>query len=228
MTARAGEGPSRHGAVPQPEDSMLTSAFRTRAAEVFGGGERSFQLAQGDAMRLWLAWRGDPAYLIAKLGDRSERESTWRVVRFTEVPELAAEHDHVEARGLGGVLPDHVLAHFARFAFQESSRVPGAEAEVAGTTEHGAARIPGLEIQRVAYGYLKAGMSLTIRWPSRGAPGLCSRVMSLSQDSIQDSKYPGLERGTDWRTEGDQGLTRFLARVEKKNQRRWVRRITRG
>lgn len=185
-------------------------------------------MAEDDAFRLWLAWRGDPSYIIACLSDRGEREGSWRVVKYTEIQELWERHNHVEARSLGQDFPEHVLARLFQFVSREAGRVPGAEtiletAKNAPGPSHAAQPIPG-----DAYGHLKAGGTLTVRWPSREAPGLFARIMVLSKDSIQDSKYPGLERALGARRERDRGFTRFLERADRKRQKRWVRWVTHG
>ncbi|MDG7016554.1 MAG: hypothetical protein JRM82_04170, partial [Nitrososphaerota archaeon] len=151
----------------------MAITFRTRAMEVFGRHGQSLQLAQDDAYRLWLAWRGDPSYLIANLSDRKDRESAWRVVKYTDIPELAEEHDHVEARSLGHDFPDHVLARLTQFVLRELNGLSGAEVEMRGNEE----QTPGTSRQAItedAFGHLKAGKVITVRWPSKGAPGLLS------------------------------------------------------
>ena len=210
------------------KDSELAAAFRSRASEVFGRHDRSLQLAQDDASRLWLAWRGDPTYLIANLSDRMETEGAWRVVKYTEIPEITETHDHVEARSLGHDFPDHVLAHLTQFVLQELSRLPGAKVEVGETQEEAKSDFSHRAIAEEAYNLLKAGKALTIRWSSRGAPGLFSRILVLSKDSVQYSKYPALDRVTASRRESDRGFTKFLERAEKKHQKRWVRWVTHG
>jgi hypothetical protein len=213
---------------PRQVDSTLAADFRTRAMEAFGRHEKSLQLAQDEALRLWLAWRGDPSYLIVKLSDRSDRDSAWRVVKFTEIPRLTTERDYVEARSLGLSFPENVLAHFTRFVLQELDRTPGAEAEAVDNPD---GRITKLSRQAVlggAFGRLTAGDVLTVRWPSNVAPGLPSRIVVLSKGAFQDSKYPAFDRGADARRGTDRGFTKFLERAEKKHQQRWVRWVTRG
>jgi len=209
-------------------DSSLAADFRTRAREAFGRNERSLRFAQDDAVRLWLAWRGDMSYLIVKLSDRSDRESAWRLAKYTEIPELTTEHDYLEARSLGYSFPEHVLAHFTRFVLQELDRIPGAESEVREQLDEKVTKLSRQAVQEEAFVRLSAGEVLTVRWPSKGAPGLLSRIAVLSKNSIQNSKYPGLDRGVNAGRGSDRGFTKFLERAEKKNQQRWVRWATRG
>ena len=171
---------------------------------------------------------GDPSYLIANFSDRAERESSWRVVRYTEIPELPEGHNHVEARSLGRDLPEHVLARLVQFVLKELDRVPGAEVKVEGSPEGQGENLLHRAIAERACSHVKAGGVLTIRWPSKEAPGLFSRIIVLSKDSILDSKYPALDRATGPERESDRGFTKFLERAEKKRQKRWVRWVTHG
>jgi hypothetical protein len=222
------DGTSQRSSDPVgPKDSQLAAAFQTRAREVFGRNEKAQLLAEDDAFRLWLAWRGDPSYLIANLSDRKDRESAWRIVKYADIPGLAEEHDHVEARSLGEDFPDHVLARLTQFVLRELNGLSGAEVEMRGNEEQ-TPRTFRQPITEDAFGYLKAGKVITIRWPSKGAPGLFSRILVLSKDSIQDSKYPALDSVTGPHREGDRGLAKFLERAEKKHQKRWVRWVTHG
>ena len=218
----------RREASPQQIDSSLAADFQIRAREAFGRHERSLRLAQDEAVRLWLAWRGDPSYLIVKLSDRSDRESAWRVAKYNEIPELTTEHDYLEARSLGYSFPEHVLAHFTRFVLQELNRISGAESEAREGRDEKITKLSRQAVQEEAFGRLRAGEVLTVRWPSKGTPRLLSRIVVLSKNSIQDSKYPGLDRGVDSVRGSDRGFTKFLLREEKKNQQRWVRWATRG
>jgi hypothetical protein len=210
------------------KESELAASFQTRAREVFGRQDKAQRLAEEDAFRLWLAWRGDPSYLIANLSDRAERESSWRVVRYTEIPELSEGRNHVEARSMGIDFPEHVLARLTQYVLRELDRVPGAEVKVEGSPEGQDEDLPHRAIAERAYGHVKAGRTLTIRWPSKEAPGLFSRIIVLSKDSILDSKYPALDRATSPERESDRGFTKFLERAEKKHQKRWVRWVTHG
>ena len=230
MVAARGEGEAsqRRNDHPRGSDIDLAGAFRTRAMEVFGRHDRSLGLAQDDAFRLWLAWRGDPSYLVANLSDRTERESSWRVVRYTEIPGLSEEYDHVEARSIGQVFPEHVLARLTQFVLRELSRAPGAEVEVEGFPGDQSSRLSREAVEAEAFGQLKAGRALTVRWPSNGAPGLSSRVLVLSKDSVMDSKYPALDGVVGPHRASDRGFTRFLERAERKRQKRWVRWATHG
>jgi len=222
-----GTSPRRSGPAGS-KDSELATFFQRRAREVFGRNEKAQRLAEEDAFRLWLAWRGDPSYLIANLNNRAGRESSWRVIRYTEIPELAMERDHLEARSLGRSFPEHILAHFTRFVIQELDRMPGAESEVGEDQDEGIMKLSRQAVQEEAFGRLRAGEVLTVRWPSKGAPGLFSRIAVLSKNSIQDSKYPALDRKADVGRGSERGFTKFLERAEKKNQQRWVRWATRG
>ena len=222
------ETSQRRSGPASSKDSVLAAFFQTRAREVFGRNEKAQCLAEEDAFRLWLAWRGDPSYLIAHLSDRTGRESSWRVIRYTEIPELAMERDHLEARSLGHSFPEHVLAHFTRFVIQELDRMPGAESEVGEDQDERIIKLSRQAVQEEAFGRLRAGGVLTVRWPSKGAPGLFSRIAVLSRNSIQDSKYPALDRKADTRCGSDRGFTKFLERADKKHQQRWVRWATRG
>lgn len=213
---------------PVAKVSELAAAFSARAQEVFGKHRNAQQDAEDDAFRLWLAWRGDPAYLIANLGGRGEREGLWRVVKYTEIPGLSETHNQVEARGLGQDFPEHVLARLFQFVSREASRTPGAEASLDGTETSPSPNHPGRVLQDDAYGRVKAGEVLTVRWPSKGAQGLFARIIVLSKGSIEDSKYPGLESASGARGRGDSRFTKFLERADRKRQKRWVRWVTHG
>ncbi len=210
------------------KESELAASFQTRAREVFGRHDKAQRMAEEDAFRLWLAWRGDPSYLIAILSDRGERESSWRVVRYTEIPELQEGHNHVEARSLGRDLPEHVLARLVQFVLKELDRVPGAEIEVEGSSEGKGEDFSHRTLTEGVYNHVREGRTLTIRWPSKAAPGLSSRIIVLSKDSIQDSKYPTLDRAMGSERESDRGFSKFLERADKKRQKRWVRWVTHG
>ena len=204
-------------------DSELERAFRTRANQIFGSKQRSVEAAIDEALELWLAWRGDSTYLIAAVGKRPDREMAWRVVRYTQVPELAAKYDETSARGLGGPFPDHILAFLVRFVSTELGRSRGAEllSESQGdsSSEIQSERIRSDEV----FGRLKRGAIITARWPSLKAPSLSRKLIVFSTDSIRCSEYPALD---DVESRKPPGLTRFLEKSEKKNRTRWV--VSRG
>lgn len=206
----------------------MADALRARASEVFGRHNRPLQLAKIDAFRLWLAWRGDSSYLIANLSGLPSREGSWQVVKYTEIPRLSEAHNYLEARCLGKEFPEHVQAHFIRFVLQEISRMPPAKVELEGSLEESGQDLPYRAVAEEAFSLVKGGRVLTARWPSKGAPGLFSRVIVLSNGSIQDSKYPALDRTPGPRRASNRGLTKFLERTEKKHQERWVRWVTHG
>lgn len=208
--------------------SELAAAFSQRAKEVFGRHRDARQAAEDDALRLWLAWRGDPTYLIANLGGTSGRESSWRVVKYTEIPGLLETHNQIEVRGLGQGFPEHVLASLFQFVSREAGRTPGAEFSLDEIeTSKGPDRLRRV-LPDDAYGRVKTGGILSVRWPSKGAPGLLARIIVLSNASLEDSRYPGLVSTSGARGRGDRGFTRFLERADRKRQKRWVRRVTHG
>jgi hypothetical protein len=210
------------------DDSELSTAFGVRAREVFGSHGKSQRLAEAEAIRLWLAWRGDQSYLVVHLGSRAVREGSWRVVRYTEIPGLSEEHNFIEARGFGRDLPEYVLARFIQFFVREVNRVPGARVTAEGIEESPGPVHVGHEIADEAYGYLKAGKVLTARWPGNGAPGLYARILVLSKDAVQDSRYPALAEVMGSHRESDRGFTKFLERAEAKRQKSWVKWVTHG
>ncbi len=209
------------------QEPGASAAFRARALEVFGRRRESLQLAQEDASRLWLAWRGDSSYLIAALADRVERESSWRVVGYTDLPELCGRHDYVRAQSLEAELPEHVLARLMRFVLEQLDRAPGADVRVSDAGNEGAPEPPSSLSWRRTYGSLKEGKVLTVQWPSKGAPGLSLRTIALSKSWLEDAKYPGLDRVAS-PGPGSHAFTRFLEQAERKRQKRWLRRAARG
>ncbi|MDE1852770.1 MAG: hypothetical protein KGI38_03360 [Thaumarchaeota archaeon] len=200
-------------------DSELERAFRTRANQIFGSKQRSVDTAIDEALELWLAWRGDPAYLIAALGKRPEREMTWRVIKYTQVPELTAKYDETSTRSLGGPFPDHILAFLVRFVTTELDCSRGGEllSEGQGDTssEIQSERIRSDEV----FGRLKRGATITAKWPSLKAPSLSRKLIILSTDRIKCSKYPALDNAGSRKAVG---FMRFLEKSEKKNRTRWV------
>ncbi len=199
-------------------DSELERTFRNRANQIFGSKRRSLVTANEEALELWLAWRGDPAYLIAEVGKRPDMERAWRVARFTQIPDLAAKYDDVSARSIGGSFPDHILAFFVRFLSAELSRSRGAELTSESSVNPSSEVQPESIRSDEVFGRLKKGATVTARWPSTTAPSLSRKVIVLSTDRITCSEYPALDVGR----RKSAGLMRFLERSEKKNRARWV------
>lgn len=204
-------------------DCEVASAFRKRASEVFPGRKNQLGMAEDDAVRLWLAWRGDPSFLIANLRKRTEREGSWRVVKYTEIPGLCERYAYLEARCLQQAFPDNVLARLAQFVISEVGHTPGAVVDVKGSekaVEHGTVEW--------SFSNVKEGLVVDVRWPSKVAPGLCSRIIVLSSDSILCSRFPALDRTTASNRTLDGGFARFLEKAERKEQKRWARWLTRS
>lgn len=200
------------------EDPELERAFRNRAAEILGSKRRHMATDISEALKLWLAWRGDPSYLIAAVGKRRERETAWHVVRYRQIPELAAKHDEVEARSLGEVFPDHVLAFLVKFVCAELDRHPDAEVLSENPNSSTEDRSERISADRI-FSHAKRGATVVVRWPSSSAYGLSRKTIMLAKDRIRYSEYPALDR---IESRNPIGLTRFLEMSEKKNRTRWV------
>lgn len=207
-------------ASPVEIDSDLGVAFGRRTSEVFGGMKRSRKTALEEALGLWLAWRGDSSYLITAVGKRPERESAWRVVGYTKVPELAKEYDQVEARSLAGAFPDQVLAFFARHIIAEVERRPGAEVFSEMVNDLGIQRARASAGQTFAL--VKDGRSVSVSWASKGAPGLASRTIALTGDRFQSSAYPLLDAASGKTRGNGPGFLKLLAKSARKKKVRWV------
>lgn len=204
-------------------DSELERAFRSRVNQIFGSKRRSVEMAIGEAFELWLAWRGDPAYLVAAVGKKPERELAWRIVRYTQIPELAARYDEIDASSLNGPFPDHILAFLVRFVSAELDRSRGAQALSEGPKALSSEIHPERISADLVFGRLKRGEMVIARWPSLKAPTLSRKTITLAVDRIECSEYPGLDSPDNRKPVG---LTRFLEKSEKKNRARWV--VSRG
>ena len=189
------------------------------ATKIFGRESKSQETALEEALGLWLAWRGDSTYFVAVVGKRPEREASWRVVKYTQIPNLATKYDQVEARSLEGHFPDRVIAFFARYIMAEVERNPGSE--VFSESPEG---LEGTR-QRISadqsFVRMKEGMSVSVRWPSKSAPGLASRTITLAKDSVQCLAYPLLDGARKRRGTGA-GFLKLLEKSERRKKQRWI------
>jgi uncharacterized membrane protein YecN with MAPEG domain len=175
-------------------DSNLSNKFLQAEKRIYGNFSESHQIALDESMMLWLAWRGDPEYMITASGINFDKEISWRLIHYKDISSMFEKYDHVESRILGGIIPDHMLAYFARFLINETEKVPGYQVHIEESIANDKERTNYYSIEpNDSFKYLSSGKTIVARWPSESSSVLCTRTITISNKEVRCSKYPSID-----------------------------------
>ncbi len=205
----------------------LEKKFEEYARRVYNQFKSPMQSATDEAKMLWLAWRGNEDYLICCLGKETGKESVWRVIHYSMIPDLCEKYNHIEVRSLNESFADYILAFISRFLTAESDKLGGAETviQMAPSLEHGRGQTVAID-QRELFAHISKGEEVSVRWHSQKAPTLFSKVISLSPSTFRCLKYPKLDAPMKTLRISN-NFMRFFKRDESSSRRRRRRSLTR-
>ncbi len=200
--------------------------FETQATRIYAHFKLPTEIALDEAKKLWLAWRGDSDYLISCLSNKTDKESAWRVIHYTELPDLCNKYDHVEAQSLNKSFSDHVIAFLSRFLTDESGKLPGVEtiSQASMSLEYDQPEISVIDPHEL-FGHINNGREICVRWRSANVPNLFAKVFSLSCSSFKYSNYPKLDAPI--KNTRTSNFMLFFKRDEASSRRRRRRSLTR-
>lgn len=176
------------------QGSSLQDKFLYTEKKVYGHFSESHKIAHDESIMLWLAWRGDPEYLITTVGINRNTETSWRVIHYRDIPAMFEKYDHIESKTLGENIPEHMLADLTKFLVSETENMPGAHVYLKEPTDNDSVLSDNYNIEpNDSFKYLSLGKTVVARWPSKSSPALCTRMILVSNKEVRCSKYPSID-----------------------------------
>ncbi len=199
--------------------------FADRAREVFAGYSDPYEKACRDAKMMWLAWRGDDRYLQVHRVNQGGRESAWQFCEYIEIPLLIERCKGLEARPIGALFSDRVLAFLAVTLQRQVGESSGVRVYSLSTRGDAIGFVETEISVASAYSRIREGGKVVADWTGEPEGVLKSKTISLSPDHFSyndyhtEDKVPLRSRGFIYAFKRQDRAT---ARRRKQSAVRWV------